>query len=302
MDILKIMTYVFVALIITSVGMFGIKKMKPNIDIMELEVRLKMWWGMSVIFGLATLLSPHISLVSLMILCLLTLREYFSIVKMKKGDRRILFWAYLSVPFQFYWIFIEWYGMFIIFIPIYVFLFMPLPKIFSGITGGFLRNVSVIQWGLMLMVFGLSHLAYIPKLSDEHGGKLVMFLVIITQLGDVVQYITSKLIGKHKIVPTADKNKTWEGFIVSLLINVPIAVFLTPLMTPMSTLHGFLAGLMIIVIGFFGSVVIAMVKRDVSLDGKNGTAYSPEKSYLSKIDSLIFTVPLFFHFVRYLYF
>ncbi|MBJ8192430.1 CDP-diglyceride synthetase, partial [Bacillus cereus] len=79
------------------------------------------------IFCLATLFNPIVSLLSLMALTFFALKEYFSMIRSRKADRRLFLWAYLAIPLQFYWIYIGWYGIFIVFIPIYVFLLLPLP-------------------------------------------------------------------------------------------------------------------------------------------------------------------------------
>lgn len=77
-----------------------------------------------------------------------------------------------------------------------------------------------VQWGMMLMVFSLSHLAYLIVLPGEKssvpGASLVLFLVILTQANDVFQFLFGKAFGKHKIVPKVSPNKTWEGFVGGL--------------------------------------------------------------------------------------
>ena len=72
-----------------------------------------------------------------MVLTFFTLKEYFSMIKTRKADRRLFLWAYLTIPVQFYWIYIEWYGMFIVFIPIYVFL--AASRLINKGTVGFMR-------------------------------------------------------------------------------------------------------------------------------------------------------------------
>ncbi|WP_419671256.1 hypothetical protein [Aliarcobacter butzleri] len=69
-----------------------------------------------------------------------------------------IFWAYLSIPLQYYWISIGWYGMFIIFIPVYLFLFIPIRLVLIGETSGFIKSASIIQWATMLTVFSISHM------------------------------------------------------------------------------------------------------------------------------------------------
>ncbi|WP_025695976.1 phosphatidate cytidylyltransferase, partial [Paenibacillus durus] len=154
------MVLIFAGLSVIHLLYYGMGRIQPDKDYTGLGFRIKTWWGMFLIFCLATLFNPAVSLLSLMVLTFFALKEYFSMIKSKKADRRLFLWAYLSIPVQFYWIYIGWYGMFIVFIPIYVFLFLPLPRLINKGTVGFLRSVSQAQWGLMLMVFGLSHLAY----------------------------------------------------------------------------------------------------------------------------------------------
>ncbi len=174
-----------IGLSIFSLVFFLMKRLYPQKHFPELVPRLKTWWGMFIIFSIAVFFDPIVSLISLAVLCFFSLKEFFSMMKTRKIDRQLFLWVYLSIPIQFYWIYTDWYGMFIIFIPIYVFLFMPLPRIFSKSTVRFLSSLGSIQWGLMLMVFGLSHLAYYQVASPEYGANLVLFLVLLTQVSDL---------------------------------------------------------------------------------------------------------------------
>jgi predicted CDP-diglyceride synthetase/phosphatidate cytidylyltransferase len=65
----------------------------------------------------------------------------------RTADHVVLFWAYLSIPLQYYWLGIHWYGMFIIFIPVYIFLFVPMRMVLIGETQGFLKAAASLQWG-----------------------------------------------------------------------------------------------------------------------------------------------------------
>ncbi|MDU0330861.1 MULTISPECIES: phosphatidate cytidylyltransferase [Paenibacillus] len=262
--------------------------------------RLRTWWGMWLILCLATLFNPVVSLLAVMLLSFFALKEYFSMIRSRKSERRLFLWAYLAIPVQFYWILIEWYGMFIVFIPVYVFLFLPLPRMINKGTAGFLRSVSRVQWGLMLMVFGLSHLAYFPFATPQYGAGLVLFLVVLTQLNDIVHYAASSYFGKRKVVPTANPFMTWEGFACSLVVTSLAAYFLAPFLTPLGSSFGLFAGMLIGLGGFIGSTTISVLKRDL-LIGDDDKAQSLKKSYLSLVDSLTYTSPVFFHVTRYFF-
>jgi len=228
------------------------------------------------------------------------LKEYFSMIKSSKADRRLYLWAYLSIPLQFYWIFIEWYGMFIIFIPIYVFLLLPIPRLINKGTVGFLRSISSVQWGLMLMVFGLSHLAYFQFATPQYGAGLVLYLVILTQINDVVHNLTSIYYSKGKVVPTANSNLTWAGFSCGFVFTTVVSFFLYSYLTPLDLTFGILSGMLISLSGFFGSLTVSVLKRDL-LIGDDNKFEALKKSHLSRIDSLTYTSPVFFHVIRYFF-
>ncbi|WP_117169476.1 phosphatidate cytidylyltransferase [Paraliobacillus sediminis] len=297
-EVLWTLSIIFIGLVSATIILSIIKKKERNKDFSSIFNRLKTWWGMFAVFFVATLFGPIVSLFAIMFLCFFSLKEYFSMIKTRKSDRRIFLWAYLTIPMQFYWIYIGWYGMFIVFIPVYVFLFLPLPRIIGKGTFGFLRSVSLTQWGLMLMVFGLSHLAYFQFVSPEYGSNLVLFLIVLTQLNDVVHFLISLYIGRKKIVPSANPYITWEGFIGALIITTSISYFLYPFLTPFDLTFGILSGLIIGIAGFVGSLTISVLKRDLLIGDK---VKLDKIIYLNRVDSLAYTSPIFFHIIRYFF-
>lgn len=223
----------------------------------------------------------------------------------RMADRRVIFWAYLSIPLQYYWISIGWYGMFIIFIPVYMFLYLPMMAVLVGETKGFIRSAGIIHWALMLTVFCVSHMAYLlalPSLNPMAGSiGMVLFLITLTQFNDVCQYVWGKSFGKHKIVPKVSPNKTWQGFLGGVATTVIASYFLAPYLTPLNAIQGIGAGLIIAISGFIGDLVMSSVKRDLRI--KDTSQLIPgHGGILDRMDSLMFTTPLFFHFIYYLYY
>ena len=272
----------------------------------ELTARVKSWWVMITVFSLAVFISRELSAIFLGLLSYLALKEYFSMIPTRRVDRSILFWAYLAVPIQFWWAYTDWYGMFIVFIPVWMFLFTPVAMVLLGETKGFLRAVGTMSWGQMMMVFALSHTAYLLFSGDNvetpaGGAGLLLFLVFCTQFNDVMQYVWGKLTGKHKIVPTVSPNKTWQGFIGGLLSTMLLSFLIAPYLTPMSGLVAALAGGMIALSGFLGDVTLSALKRD--LGAKDTGALIPgHGGILDRVDSLTIAAPVFVHFMRYFYY
>lgn len=279
---------------------------RPDRDWTELTQRIMTWWVLMVLFVGALVSSRTVSIGFFAFTAFLAFKEYLSLIPTRRADRRVLFWAYLAIPLQFYWVYAEWYGMFIIFIPVYMFLLLPLRMITVGETGGFLRAAGTLHWGLMTTVFSLSHAAFLLILRFKDapesmpGPGLVLFLVVLTQLNDVAQYVWGKSLGRQKIVPTVSPGKTWAGFLGGVGTTVVLAGMVGPHLTPMSRLQALGAGLLISVSGFVGDVNMSALKRDLHVKD-SGTLLPGHGGVLDRVDSLTYTAPLFFHYVYWLF-
>ena len=79
----------------------------------------------------------------------------------RKIDRVVVLACYLAVPVQFYLAYQAQFGLFIVFIPVWMFLLLPTLMAMGGETTGYLKSVGTLSWGLMMTVFTLSHMAYL---------------------------------------------------------------------------------------------------------------------------------------------
>lgn len=266
----------------------------------NLNARIRAWWAMVVVFGLAYLGGAPGVIGLFVILSFLGLREFITLTPSRRGDHRALFWAFfVIIPLHYAFIFRWWYGMFSIFIPVYVFLFLPIRMALAGDCEHFLERSAKTQWGLMVCVYCLSHAAALMKLEVPQGptGELLLFLVIVTQMSDVFQYVWGKLLGRHKIAPTVSPNKTWEGLIGGGLTATALGGGLWWL-TPFGPLCAVLFAAVVTLAGFFGGLVMSAIKRDRGVKDF-GTLIEGHGGVLDRLDSLCFAAPVFFHLVRY---
>lgn len=287
-------------LAVASVVTWRLRQRGPAEKYLELTQRVRSWWVMVGVFAVAITIDQRLSIAFFGFVSFLALKEFFSLIPTRRGDRRVLFWAYLSIPFQYYWVYRGWYGIFIVFIPVWMLMVISARMVLIGETRDFLRAVATIQWGLLLMVFSISHQAYLLVLQPHGGAALVLYLVVLTQLNDVAQYIWGKTLGRHKVVPTVSPNKTVEGLIGGIVTTTALSILLAPLLTPLSLPHSIAAGLMIGAGGFLGDITIGAVKRDLGVKDA-GTMLPGHGGVLDRVNSLTYTAPLFFHFLRFYY-
>ena len=278
-DELIIVISLIIGLLVTaSLILFLVKKISPKTNISELAARTRSWWIMAGMF-------------------------IGSVLGFREADRGALFWGILSIPIQYYLAYLAWYGAFIIFIPVVMFLVLPLRLVLKGDTHGITKSMALLQWILMLSVFGISHLAYLLSLPElpgfSSGGRgLLLFLVFLTEINDIMQFIWGKLLGRHKILPKVSPNKTWEGFLGGVISTTVIGYFLG-FLTPLSAPNVILVSALLAIAGFSGDVVISAIKRDKGIKDM-GNSIPGHGGVFDRIDSLSYTAPVFFHLVYYI--
>jgi phosphatidate cytidylyltransferase len=269
----------------------------------NLNSRIRAWWAMAIVFGLAIVMGPLATCILFALISFLAMREMITLAPTRRGDHHTLFWAFfVMIPLQYYLIYVSWYGLYSIFIPVYCFLFLAIRSTLTGDATRYLERTAKVQWAVMICIYCLSHapaLLMLDVIGQPQSWKLLAFLVIIVQMSDVLQYVWGKLLGHTKIAPHISPNKTWEGFIGGVVSASLLGVglyWLTPFTLPRA------AGisLMIAILGFFGGIVLSAVKRDVGIKDF-GQLIEGHGGMLDRVDSLAFAAPVFFHVVRYWY-
>lgn len=269
----------------------------------NLNARMRAWWGIATLFALALWTGPLGATVLFGLTSFLALREFITLTPTRLGDHRALFWAFFCVtPMQSLLLYYQWYNLFTIFIPVYVFLLLPIRAAMAGENEQFLERAAKIQWGLMICVYCFSHapailtMLTVPNYVGQNG-KLLFFFVLICQLSDVLQYVFGKLMGRHAVAPKVSPNKTWEGLIGGVGTTVMIGAALW-WATPFSPWQSALMSLAICTMGFGGGLVMSAIKRDRGVKDW-GQTLPGHGGVLDRIDSLCFAAPVFFHLTRY---
>src|SRR5262249_32873849 len=151
---------------------------------------IRAWWIMVALFVGAVVFGRNVTMAFFGILSFLALREFITLTPTRRGDHLALFLSFfLVIPFQYWLIATSWYGLFAVFIPVYVFVGLPAVSVLAGDTGEFLARTAKVQWGLMLAVYAMSHAPALLLLDNIPGftlppAILLLYLMIVVQMSD----------------------------------------------------------------------------------------------------------------------
>jgi phosphatidate cytidylyltransferase len=275
-----------------------------NETVRNMNMRIKAWWAMVAVLFSALVLGRYATIVVFGFASLMALREFLTLTPTRKSDYWPLFIAFfVALPGQ-YWLLVEeWYGLFAVFVPVYIFALISAASALSQDTEDFLSRNARILFAVMVCVYGVSHAPALLMLDipgfEGHNAQLLFFFTFVVQISDVLQYVFGKLFGRTKLAPIVSPSKTWEGLLGGGLATTLIGGLLH-FVTPFGFLQAAGLAALIVVCGALGGLVMSAVKR--SLAAKDwGSGIAGHGGYMDRLDSLGFAAPVFFHIVRWIW-
>ena len=299
-----ILMLLIVASLIGFLLEWKVKTPKGRETVSNINSRIRAWWLMCGVFALADFSGTGGTVCLFGFMSFLALREFVTLTPTRRGDHiSLLLTFFVLTPLQYILVYIGWYGMFSILIPVYAFLFIPTINALKGDPAHFLERTAKLQWALMVCVYSLSHAPALLMLEipGYHGQnhKLLLFMVLIAQLSDVLQFVWGKTLGRRKVAPTISPNKTVEGLIGGVA-SVTIIGTLLYWATPFNPFQAWCFSLVIALAGFAGGLCMSAIKRDRGVKDY-GTIIEGHGGVLDRLDSVCFAAPVFFHVVRFFF-
>jgi phosphatidate cytidylyltransferase len=293
-----------VASVASLIG-YALERRQPGSPaIGNLNARIRSWW-MMILVGGGALLAGRLAVILLFaFISFLTLREFVTQAPVRRADHSALFVCFfLALPLQYVLIGIGWYGLFSIWIPVYCFLALAVVAALSTDTERFLDRAAATHWGLILCVYCISHIPALMTLRipgyENRAPLLMVFVVLIAQVSDILQYVWGKLIGKRPVLPTLSPSKTIEGLAGGVVSATIFGALLWPI-TPFTAWQAGLMAFLIAILGFLGGLAMSAIKRDRGIkDWSN--LIEGHGGMLDRMDSLCFSAPVFFHLTRYFF-
>ncbi len=259
----------FAALLLASAVGWWLGCRRPSQAIKNLNARICSWWVMIVVGGLAIVLGRYALVLLFALLSWFALREYAS----SDPSGRPGSWYFIAIPAQYLAVACGWKWLALLLIPL------------AGAAFGKQRWL-----GLLLCVYGLS---YIPALEKA---EWMLYLVLVVQASDVLQYLWGQLIGRHPVAPRISPSKTVEGLVGGVVSATALGMWLHRL-TPFGVMDALGVALLITTAGFSSGLLLSAIKRQRQIKDW-GTAIAGHGGVLDRMDSLCLSAPVFYWLVK----
>jgi phosphatidate cytidylyltransferase len=265
---------------------------------------LRAVWIGGVVFWVAWMSGPVGATLAFGVFSFLALREFITLVHTRRGDHRSLILAFfIALPLQYILVGVRAFDLFAVFVPVYVFLAIPVASALAGDPERFLERNAKIQWGIMVCVFGLSHAPALLLLRlpgfGERGAFLLFFLVMVCAVAQIAQEAASRWLRRRPMVRQIDRSfssRAW-GLGVAAAAVVGAALFwITPVgPLPAAAMAAVAGGC-----GTLGDLVMRALKKDAGVRfWGNRSSVTGAVGLLDRVAPLCFAAPVFFHSVRW---
>ena len=266
---------------------------------------LRSSWAMAVVFWIGWLSGDTVATVLFGFVSFFALREFLTLSPTRRGDHRSLVLAFFAVlPAQYVLVVTKHFDLFTVFIPVYVFLAIPVVSALANDPQRFLERNAKLQWGIMVCIYGMSHVPALLLLDfPRFNGKnafLVIFLVLVVQVCMVVQYFASRRLNRAPAAPEISRSFNWPSWFMGVVSGSLLGGLLAGI-TPFAPGQAFALALVACIAGSLGHLVMKAIKRDRGIPnwGAEGASVTGTGGLLDRVDALCFAAPVFFHSVRW---
>jgi phosphatidate cytidylyltransferase len=266
---------------------------------------LRTSWFMVVVFWLGWMMGNRVALTLFALVSFFALREFLTLSPTRRGDHRSLVLAFFVVlPVQYWLVAAEHFDMFAVFIPVFVFLALPVVSALANDPQHFLERNAKLQWGIMVCIYGMSHVPALLMLHfpgyDHRNAFMVFFLVMVVQVCMVTQHLMGRWLQRKPVVPAISTSFNWLSWWIGISVASVFGAALAGI-TPWVPGTAFAFSFIACLAGSLGHFVMKALKRDRGIPswGKEGRAVTGAGGLLDRVDALCFAAPVFFHSARW---
>ncbi|MGD8324393.1 MAG: phosphatidate cytidylyltransferase [Gammaproteobacteria bacterium] len=319
-NLVRMIGLIFAALAVGSVIRYlSLRKAEKSLRTKRFA-SLRTWWIIALVVAGGLLADRAGICVLLAAAGIIAFREYAGLLGLRDTERPAIYAVYGIAVLHYLLILFGQFFASLVFVPLGGLGILAVLQLLRGNPTGYTRTIGGLFWGMIILIYGISHAAYLfvlPATSVGPAGPAgwFLFLVVLTEADDIFQAIVGRAFGAHKrhrITPVISPNKTWEGLLGGMLVTIGLAVLLAPWLTTLADGAGSaalpeplrhwggpaLAGVAVTLAGFFGDINMSAVKRDSGV--KDSSRMLPGMGgVIDRVDSLTFAAPSFVYFLMW---
>ncbi|TXH89885.1 MAG: phosphatidate cytidylyltransferase [Rhodoferax sp.] len=275
------------------------RRWREGID--EISTLLRISWAMMLGFWVCWISGKWVALTLFGVVSFLGLREFLTLSPTRRGDHRSLVLAFFVVlPAQYWLVGTEHFDMFAVFVPVYVFLALPLASALANDPTRFLERNAKLQWGIMVCIYGMSHVPALLLLKfpgyDNKNAFMVFFFVLVVQTCMITQHYLSRKVQKPIAAPAISTSFNWYSMWMGVLAGSIVGGLLAGI-TPWVPGTAFAFSFIACTAGSMGHLIMKALKRDRGIPswGPKVASVTGAGGLLNRVDALCFAAPVFFH-------
>ena len=170
-----------------------------------------------------------------------------------------------------------------------------------------LQTMAYTLFGLLYVLWLFNFMTKIVYLTPRSSSGAVtgqfycLYLIAVTKFSDMGAYLVGSAVGRHLMIPHISAKKTWEGFFGALAFALLASLMLFKLMpghlAALNWTHATVLGLLLGFAAVVGDLAESIIKRSTGVKD-SGNFLPGIGGALDLVDSLLFTAPLLFFYLR----
>jgi len=283
--------------------------LEKTVTMTRLEVRPLVWSLLAMLYLCAFVPNPTVALVLVGFISFQALKEYYTIIPLRRSERHLVLLGYLSIPLQLSLIGARQYALALAAIPLLLFALAAWLVAHYESTAQALNSTLKLGWGLFTLVFGLSHLGLLLSrtidlenavnelTSTVNPGNLLLYLLLLVHSQTMMQSILLRWRVNDWSRPVLNTSLTGLSALLSILGVSTLAWGLGPWLLALTPVKASLSGLLVGAGAYLGSTTLRTIQQaleineaDRQLPGQGGI--------LLYIYPFAYAAPLFFYYVN----
>ena len=249
----------------------------------------------AVLFITAIMYSKESYIILISFFGLISLREFFKLLKFNNGVIYLLFIGLILLPY----------------LPIHIlFIKLMLALSLSGSVQLLLNlllkkkkyplsSVQKFDICIRYLLLSFTFLILLPFVNGVYEQSVILTLIILILVNDSFAFFIGKNLGKRKLFESVSPKKTIEGFFGGVLFSLITAFILSYFCDFLSLTNLIVISLIASILGTAGDLVESKFKRQANTKD-SGNIMPGHGGILDRLDSLLFVAPFVYLYIHYL--